>query len=441
MAGAATLFLQNAATVEVGFTVRISYVLLLLALVVGAPWAWQGWRALPWWLGTSAAALLLVYVLATLFGDQAVLAGAGRAGSVRDLVYLSDLTLGLGLIGLVCGLWAAPTEPRPLVRALALGGVVAALYAIYQWPAQRFRLPLSDVVTTGDSNGFTSGNSQGVGVFGWERVRGTFLEPHFLGAYLASMAPLVLAWGWSASVRSRRIAVAGAAAMLLAMFLTASAPALLEFAVAILVAAAIGAVAAGMVRAATVLGLLAALCVLLGPLTLVYPNATALLTGRGGESMAITARFREDAWDQALVVWAARPALGYGAGQSSVRLALLQGQVDAGGLPSAQGVWTASLIDGGVVGLGCWLALVAGIITLSIRWVWWRPTIESTLVLTAVLAACFSTAVAGDRVELRVWMVFALALALASRAQRASPALAERFGGLGDPVLLTPRRR
>src|SRR4051812_14204238 len=102
LAGAATLFLQSAATIDLVFTVRVSYVLLLGALVVGAPWAWAGWRALPWWLGVAGAALLLVYVLATLVGDEAVLT-AGRSGRSRSLVYVGDLALGLGVLGLVRG--------------------------------------------------------------------------------------------------------------------------------------------------------------------------------------------------------------------------------------------------------------------------------------------------------------------------------------------------
>jgi hypothetical protein len=424
LAGAAALFLQSAATADVVFTVRISYVLLMGALVLGAPWAWSGWRALPWWLAVAAAALLLVYLLATLFGDEAALA-AGRSGRSRSLVYLGDLALGLGVLGLVRGLWEDDEGRRPLIAALALGGIAAGAYALYQWPAQHFGLPLHDVVTTGDSNGVTSGGSQGNGVLGWERVRGTFLEPHFLGTFLASMLPLVVAWGLAGSRRTLQLATAGAAVMLVALLLTASVPSWFCFGLAALIAAALAATARGHVRAAVACACVAAVACVMAPLTLARPEAAAALTHRSADSMAVTTRFRTEAWSQAVDVWATRPVLGFGAGQSSVRLALATDGTGAAALPSAQGLWAASLVDVGVLGFAAWSVVILGILALVTRAAWRRPSAEALLIFASVLASCLSTAVAGDRMELRVWVVLALGLALACRRRRASAPLGE----------------
>jgi hypothetical protein len=425
LAGAALLFLQSSATVDVVFTVRISEALLLAALVVGAPWAWRGWRTLPRWLAVNAVALLLIHVLATVFGDLAVLEGSARAGWTRAVVYLGTLGLGLGLLGLIPGLWPDRRDRRALLGALAVGGLAAGAYALYQWPAQRFGLPLTDLVTTTDSNGVTRGSAQGAGVLGWERVRGTFLEPHLLGAYLAGMVPLVLAWGMTGRAVYRRIALVGAGVMSAALLVTASVPAWFELGLAALIAGALAATACGTVRLAAACACAASIACLMAPITLAAPESAAALTGRGATSMMTTARFRTDAWDQAAHIWATRPVLGYGVGQSSVRAAIAGAGVDASVLPSAQGLWAASLVDVGVLGLAAWVVLLGGIVTLLARDVWRRPGAENTLVLAGVLAACLSTAVSGDRVELRVWLVLALALAIACSPSRRSEAVGE----------------
>lgn len=87
----AGLFLQSAATVEVVYTFRVSYLLSALAVVVGLPYVVAGSRALPSWLVIGAVALVVVYVAADLLGDEEVLQGSARGGSHRDVVFLADL--------------------------------------------------------------------------------------------------------------------------------------------------------------------------------------------------------------------------------------------------------------------------------------------------------------------------------------------------------------
>src|SRR5205807_2450607 len=86
------------------------------------------------------------------------------------------------------------------------------------------------------------------------------------------------------------------------------------------------------------------------------PAALATVTNRSGRSLDITTDFRLETWRRVTAIWAQRPILGYGAGQSSVRLAEVQ---LANGEPthllaSAQGIWAASLVDAGVLGFGAW---------------------------------------------------------------------------------------
>ena len=75
--------------------------------------------------------------------------------------------------------------------ALIAGGVIVALYGIWTWFALRYGLPFSDVNNAVNSDGFTYGHRpQGPGLFGWERIRGTFTEPIGFGGFL--VVPLLL---------------------------------------------------------------------------------------------------------------------------------------------------------------------------------------------------------------------------------------------------------
>jgi hypothetical protein len=192
LAAAVALFLQAAATVDLVYTVRPSFVLMSVAVVLGLPFAVAGWRRTPPWIMWPAAGLLVAYLTALLLG-RAETIGLARAGSHRDLAYIGDLAVGMGAFGLVIALWADGRRMWQLLGAVAISGAAAAVYAVYQWPAQIFGWPFDDVVNVPDSNGVTTGASQGAGVFGHERVRGTFLEPHLLGAFLASLLPAALA--------------------------------------------------------------------------------------------------------------------------------------------------------------------------------------------------------------------------------------------------------
>ncbi len=225
LAGAAALPLQNTATFDIGFTVRLSHLLFGAALVVGLPFAFRGFRLLPPWLRWSAVGLLATYVVVTATSDLATVAGTPRGGSVRAAVYLADLLLGVALLCIVPGLWRGLRALQPLLLALTFGAGIAALYALWQWPAQHYGLPLADILTTRDSNAITEAGAQGSGVLGWERARGTFLEPHFLGAFMSGAAPLAVLAAAQARGVVRVLCLAAAAATDGALLDSSSAPA------------------------------------------------------------------------------------------------------------------------------------------------------------------------------------------------------------------------
>lgn len=406
MAASAALFLQAAGTVELVYTVRPSFVLMSVAVVLGLPFAVDGWRRTPPWISWPAAGLLAAYLICLLFGRSETI-GLARAGSHRDLVYIGDLLVGLGAFGLVVALWAGERRMRGLLGAVVLSGAVAAAYAVYQWPAQIFHWPLNDVINVPDSNAVTTGGSQGAGVFGHERVRGTFLEPHLLGAFLASVLPVTLAlWPAATHATRRALLCALVVLMLLALLFTSSVPA---WAILLICAlATLFAVALAKRWRVAVRSTLALLVVVLAmvPLFIAYPDLLSGLTGRSTADLALTTDFRTQTWETVLEIWADRPAIGYGPGQSSVQLTMKEGD-DAPGLLSAHGIWAAALIDSGVLGLAFWLAFLGGVLGVGTRCLLRRPSLLRAATATAALAAFLSTLIAGDRLDLRVWILLA----------------------------------
>jgi O-antigen ligase len=315
----------------------------------------------------------------------------------------------------VPGLWRGLLGLQRLLVAFTLGAGVAAVYAMWQWPAQRYGLPLADILTTRDSNAITEGGNQGPGLLGWERARGTFLEPHFLGGFMSAAAPIAVLAAAQARGAVRALALAGAAAMCGAVIVSSSAPAFAGFGIAAVVAGTAWAVGSGRPTLAAVAAAGAAFAVLAAPALVAAPEVLAAATGRDATTLTATADFRKQTWNRVLDIWAAQPAGGYGAGQSSVRLSLVTQGPRAVGLNSAQGLWASSLLDVGLVGLGLWIALLGAALALVLRNVASGPSLQLTMLLMAVVAALCSMLVAGDRLDLRLWLLLGIVAAASLR--------------------------
>lgn len=415
---AALLFLEAAATVHVVFTVPLSYIATLLAVCIGGGFVVRGWGRLPALLRWSAAALFVAYAITTAVGHPLTLPGQPRTGSIRSAVYLGDLALGLAAVGLVVGVIVTPQQIRRLIWSFVLGGFVGAAFAAYEWLARHYALPFSDINNTLNSNGITSGVYQGAGAFGWERARGTFLEPHFLGDYAASLLPLAVGLAIASRSKGRYVAGAAALALAAALVLTSSAPAGAILAFGVGLSSVCFLVARGAVLRATVAGGAVAGLLVIVPLALSQPTAVAAVTNRSQADVSSTIKFRTETWSRALTIWEQQPLLGYGAGQSSVQLAAArdvapdQRPATPTALQSAQGIWAASLIDAGIVGLGLWTLLLSCIILLALSIVWRRPTAVTWAAAAAVAAAVAGALITGDRLDLRVWLLIGLATTL-----------------------------
>lgn len=412
LAACLLLFLESAGTVQIVYTIRASYGLFLAALAVGLPFAMRGFARLPRAVRWSALALVVAHVGSALIGEQAVLSASGRGGEHRELIYLADLVLGLGVIGLICGLWPPGKSLGPPVAALLAGAALATLYGLYQWPAQHFGWPFDDLNNTLDSNGVTQGAAQGNGLIAWERIRGTFLEPHFLGAYLASLLPLA-----AVAIRSRRPAIhafgwLAGAAILLVLLLTASVPAWAALGAGTIVALTVLAIARAKVGLAGIMGCATVATVLVMAVAAASPDRLAPVTGRSATELAITRDFRTGTWERALEVWSDRPLLGHGPGQSSVQLAQAFGEPV---LVSAQGLWAASLIDAGVLGFAAWLCLLGAVIGAAMRTTLLSPAALRVALLFGTTTSILASEVTGDRIGLLTWALVGVTLAAAGR--------------------------
>jgi O-antigen ligase len=424
IAAAAVLFLSAAATIDFVYTVRPSHLLIGVALVVGAPFVLRGWMRLSdmrWW----ALGLVLAYVIATIAGETQVLAGEPRGGGHRDFVYLGDLIVGLIAVGLIAGLWTRASHMRAFVVAFVVGAAAAAAYGLYQWPAQHYGWPFDDVNNTLDSSGVTRGASQGNALLGWERIRGTFLEPHFLAAYLASVLPLCVGLAYVRRGIKRYLAFSAAAFVAAALVLTASVPGVVALAVGATTGFAIFAIARGHVQLARVLGGFVLIAFAFAILLLKSPELVAPLTGRGQAEIATSMQFRKDAWGRAINVWAHRPLIGYGPGQSSVRLAWETSIEESTGPPrvlgSSHGMWAASLVDGGVLAFGLWAAFLGAVLYAGGRLVFHAPNALALALFVSACTAVAASQISGDRLDLQVWLLIGALLAATGESAEADP--------------------
>ncbi len=425
---AASLPLSATGTIDLGFTVSPSQVLLALAVIIGAQSVLRGWLMVPRPCLVAAVGLFAIYAGGVLFGSDAQLAGAGqRAASHRDVVYLADLTLGLSVIGLIVGIASDRAGLRRIVVWFCLGGGLAATYVAYQWVAQRYGWPLSDVNNAVNSDGYSFGHRfQGAGLFGWERVRGTFKEPLFLASYLSLVICLATGLALTSIGRARRCWIGVAGLTVLGLTLTVSSLAWGAIALAALSVFVLWAVASGRAGFAAVVGVVLSAMALVAPLAFVEPTLLAGPTGRSAESLRMTSANRRDAWRRVEEAWSQHPVFGYGPGQSAVRLAYSPDEgLDRRAplvLGSAQGLWAASLIDTGLVGLFAWIGLFGSLLTFATKRLATRGAFLGLGLLGAAATALLLANLSGDRLEPRVWLVVGLVCAAACSRGETEPA-------------------
>jgi len=419
-AGGGLLFLSAAATIDVGFTVKPSYLLLAVAAGLGAPWTLKGWRQAPARVRQAGALLVVVYIIGVIAGHHASLPSQHARSNHRALAYLVDLLVGMSVMGLVSGFLSArwPLGLATFIQIIAAGAIAGAALGIYQWLARHYGWPGSDINNAVNSDGFSFGHRyQGAGLFGWERARGSFKEPLAMATFLAASLPLVVNSGAVARPPMRWVWAAGAVVVAAGLAVTDSALGWTALIASLVVISSFASVTLGRPRWATVSGVAVAFLLLM-PFLASHPSAFTAITNRGGNQLTLTVGNRTGAWARAITVWEQHPIVGDGPGQSAVRLsyrpsgaALRPGLVAPPVLGSAQGLWAATLIDGGIFGLAAWAAFLIAVLAAAVSSATRRPQPFSWGILTSGLVYLILGQVTGDRLDMQVWVLLGLVLA------------------------------
>jgi O-antigen ligase len=248
-------------------------------------------------------------------------------------------------------------------------------------------------------------------------VRGTFVEPFYFGTYLAAILPLVTQLPGLAAGRRRMFAWGAVALVIGALVLTDSSLAWVSLLTAAAVVGVIVCIKAARPLLAGAAGAGIALLIVLCTLVVIDPGVLSPVTARSNSQLNFTVSVRTTAWKQVNETWSRRPVLGYGPGASSVELAHSVDPREVGAasppvtvLGSAQGIWAASLIDAGVLGILAWTVMFGAILyhaglvaTGSSSTMLWAAIVAS-------LVGILSGEVGGDRLDLRVWVLMAFAL-------------------------------
>jgi O-antigen ligase len=217
-----------------------------------------------------------------------------------------------------------------------------------------------------------------------------------------------------------RAAKVGAVSLMgLALLLTDSSLAWATLLVAVAIGATGVCISAGRPALAGVAGggvaLLAVLCVV----TVAEPGFLSNLTARSNSQLHLTLNARTDAWESATHIWSQRPVLGYGPGASSVKLARRDNAVGVSSEPtvlgSAYGVWSASLIDAGVLGLLAWVVMFGAVAYYAGSVAMRQRSVFLWSVIAALTAGIIASQVGGDRLDLRVWLLMGLAVVASRR--------------------------
>jgi hypothetical protein len=442
-ASAMALFLHDAATVGVSYTLRISYALMAIACVCGGRFVVLGWQRVPIGIRISGAVVILVYFASGIAGINPVLTSQSRGSSLRWVVYILDLGLGAASIGLLLGLFRDERSLRRLAFALALGAVIAAVYGAYQWLAQRYGWPLSNLDNAPNADNFSTGpRFQGTGLLGWERVRGTFTEPFAFGIYLAALLPIIALIALIMRV-PRVLALVPVIVTVAALVLTDSSLAWTCLFAAVAVAGTAAFIGTGRPAAARVAGGLVAALLIVCVVAVAEPNVLAPATARSTSQLQATVGSRTSAWTEAAHLWSTRPVLGWGPGASSVELARPDPISNVNPAPivlgSAYGLWAASLVDAGVLGLVAWMAFFGAVLAYVLS----AAMRQRSLLLWAALVAMFTGAltsqVGGDRLDLRVWVLTGFALAAAHALSRRELVLSTLNSSATEAIAAAPK--
>lgn len=422
----ATAPLANALTLDVGFPLTVGH-LFALVLAGGLLWHDRGRPRIVTWLPiTLFGAFLVVYAASFAANSGADLQredwATGRfAPGIRSLTKVLWLGGNITIALIVANAVRRLSWEQRAMQALAIGALVVGAYGVYQVVGEThgFYVPLLP------STEFIQGSPQYWVVL---RARSTFLEPSFLGGFLAVALPMIaVAWLDREPTKPRRI-------LTMAALVLASASIIVTFAIGGWLPAAVGVVIlvalAGRghripilarVAVASILALLVvaiavpnvprAMSVLLykgalgsgvvaegpartpGPSTSPTASEEPDLDELPPEVAAVSAAERSATTRAALNMWTDHPVLGVGPGNFGLRYREYRapGVAEPTQLLIANNVYAELLAETGILGLLAFVGGAGALVVLALR-AWSRSRAARRLRLAAGVAALSATA-------------------------------------------------
>ncbi|MCL4517082.1 MAG: O-antigen ligase family protein [Firmicutes bacterium] len=419
----ATLPLEAAFVLEIGFTVRMAYLFLILTLFVMTA---TKSLALP---NTPLDMPLVAYLSVAAFSvvqtiffppDEVGLLSSQilRGMSGRGMVQLFILGLMLLTFYLTVLFNRQPQAWRRSFGIYLTAATIAAIYGIYQIPAIYLDLPFRDINNALITGGVGRGEilpfweTNRIGIY---RVRSTFQEPLNLANFLLSVLPVVLALYLGAGRGKERVRLAAIAGTLfLALFFTFARGGWLGF------LAALAVLAVG-VPAKKEIGRIALLMLGVGAAGMAVFRLVVSKGSTLGISQLIFNRFDIVPADMARVTYITTMfellkdhlLLGVGWGNLPLQLA------NRLGLPvlvSAHGVWWQALGESGILGfvvlcwvVGAWYLTMLRTLSRVRGTDWYFYILGFIASLTGMLVQYFSF---GDRLSMYVWFVMGMAVAV-----------------------------
>lgn len=421
-----TLPLEAAFVLEVGFTIRPSYLALLAltAIVVcqslfripsgsfGSPLN----AAIALYLGVSTLSLVMTVAspppAVSMLPEVALRGSAFRSLFQLELLFFSSLAYFYTVY-----LCADATSVRRVVRIYLGCAVVVAGYGVYQFFAEFLGLPFVDITNALGTGG---GVYEAVRYGAWYyfRSHGTFPEPANFGHYLLSVLPLVCGlalYRGDGKTRAWQPLTAYRVPLVLmgaALFLTRSRGSWVGFAVGLL---ALLVVIGWGARVKLLTTLVLAVVVAPAVLSFAWPEMHAALWS------AVTERYEESQWQFeprlqtlpfTLALFREHPLLGVGLGNYALHKAAAFGDQLPG---TAYGVFWQTLAETGLLGFvafGLMLARFYQVLLRALRKAkggpWYFYLLGYLAAVTAMMVQYLSFA---DRLNLYAWFLMGAAMA------------------------------
>lgn len=419
-----SLPLEAAAVLEVGFTLRIAY--LLAALCALCTWSIYRIKRVP--ESRSLRPLAVFALISTISLIQIVLfppppihgilsSLETRASGMRYFVQLFMLLLHVLLFLNVLVLFRERAQVRTAVKIYVVVAVIIAIYTLYQPVAVNFNLPLQAITNSINTNGIGYGGvpyaSTDVAAV---RPRATFQEPGNLGQYLLTALAILLLYNPFTSRKAKLFHYLSISILTWGIIVTIARGTYISLALIVLY------LLLSRLRRESIKSIGVMLCSILLFAVIIFPvlgtrktedvSFTLMLLGRF--SMADdSSRERVQALPALISVWSKHPVLGVGLGAYG---SWGSAEMGLGTILSACGVWWSVLVETGILGLIAYIWFIAAVL-LPLHYGVMRcrdPELRriGAGLMVSVVGALVQYLFFADRMSTAVWFLLGLCAAM-----------------------------